>query len=340
MFEDKATPTFVNSHNWGYPVLCQSFALIKHKEDLWNLFTSKEQEQITQCMRMFLFMWNFGCNANNWYNSGWGMHGKYNKFSNSNYELTNNILLPFLISFFEDDVNTLDILNSIVLNLDWEKEYKTLIDLGLNNAAEMWNSPEIVAPDESGRCSARRLIEQGGECFIKTVEYGEENYNYKGFGKGVKTLIEYDSRSIWYYDNITEEIVETVLEKCFSKVCTSNIPIPDTSIICGMPNNIISPYEGQQGMMLEFNSTDVHIRSSLFHCSIDFVLSLSACTTLKLLGVKDITLSENWPKIKTGIEDYLFKKENGYQGYSMGRKETYDRINIDLWKNYWETHYR
>lgn len=340
LFKNKMTPTFVNSHNWGYSVLCQSFALIKHKNELWNLFTTKEQKQITQCMRMFLFMWNFGCNADNWYNTGWGLHGKYNKFSNSNYELTNNMLLPFLVSFFEDNANTLDILNSIVLNLDWEAERQALINLGFDNAAQIWGNTEIIGPDEKNSCSTRNLIEQGGRCFIKSIEYDEVNYNYKGFGKGVKIPIKYDSRSIFYYDDIAEEVVETVLDKCFSKICTSNVVIPETNIVCGMPNNILSPYEGQPGMMLEFDSTDVHIRSSVFHCSIDFVLSLSACVTLKLLGIKDITLSETWPKIKTGIEDYLFKKEHNYQGYSMGRKENYDSIKIDLWKNYWETHYR
>ena len=339
MFDAKRTPTFINSHNWGYPVLCQSFALIKTKTELWNMFTVADQKRITQCMKMFLYMWNFGCNEKNRYDSGWGMHGNYFKFANSNYELTNNIMLPFLVSFFNDSADTLEILNSMVMNLNWEEEKAQLQQLGFDNALKFWDGEELILPDGS-TCSAKRLITEGGPCVIKSLECGEINYNDKGTGKGVKTPIAYKTKSPYFYDNIPDEIVETVLEKCYSLTCQTQIPIKNTNIICDTANHTTSPYEGQKGMMLEFLSVDKNTRSSLFHCAIDFVLTISLIKSLQLLNIKDITTSENWEQIKVGVEDFLFKYENNYQGYSMGQLEKTNPIEIDLWRDYWEKHYR
>lgn len=335
-------PTFNNSHNWGYPMLCQAIALIKNKTELWEIFSTEEQEKLTMIMKMFALMWNFGCNAYNKYATGIGLKGNFGKNSGSNYRLSNNIIMAYLIPFFGELHN---------INLFFEHtSYDTIINnlkrLGFYNAFRTWTTPSFLLPDGTKAPGARELYSTREAVLtgLHNKAYQIDiykNVRYLGNGQGCRLIYHYcpfNSNKEVSNTNI-QDLIDDVLLECFSggKVFSS-IYVEDEDEYCCMPNGLVSPYEGQEGMMKEFNIPDdsMGLRSSVFHCEIDFILVTSALTTLRLLGVLDPKELPYWNKINVGMNDFLFKKENNYRGYAMGsfeqgRKE----LPLEYWKNYW-----
>lgn len=333
----RAEPTFENVHNWGYPLLCQSIALLKNKPDLWNLFNEEEKAELTFFMRMFLYTWNFGCNTENNYHGTWGIHGNFAKGGTPNYMLTNEALLPFLASFFEC-TDTLDPLNQIINDFHWGKEKNYMLSQNFHNSLKAWTATGVTTDTGHKYGGAYTLLTKPCWLVTEDFEYGMTNYNVRGNGKGIKVPLSYTYKGKEI--ELREGLIDLILQKCFSLPCQTKVVIEESSLECSTENNEVSPFEGQQGMMLEFNSKDFSTRSSLFHCSIDFVLVASTITSLKLLNLIDVTNKEYWNNVKVGMEDYLFKKEHNYRGYSMGQIEKEDPVDITLWKEYWVTHYR
>lgn len=340
-------PTFNNSHNWGYPVLCQTFALIKNKDDLWNLFNEDSQARITVLMKMFGLMWNFGCNAFNNYTTGIGLHGNYTKHSGPNYRLSNNLLLPYVVSFF----GGLKYVNDIFKFTTYDENIAELRKYNFMNAYHTWTTPGIDLPD--GTCSpgARELYstlekrQLTGDA-SRTSAYINDNGNIKfaGRGQGCTLIYYYLPRGVTWASkenmlSYPDGLIQDVLLDTFSGgAVVSSIYIEDEDAYCKMENNAVSPYETLDGMMKEFNIPDDGLgqRSSIEHCMIDFVLVTTSLCALKYLNIVDIYNLPYWDKIKVGMNDFLYKYHNGYNGYSMGQWEkVLPKLNLGLWENYW-----
>ena len=106
----------------------------------------------------------------------------------------------------------------------------------------------------------------------------------------------------------------------------------------------ISPVEGQDGMMLEFDLENDGLgrRSSLLHCITDFYLDTAMAVTCWFLRISKLEVYKNYEKVQTGITDFLYKFNHGYNSYSLGQKERIDTsrlTGITLWGNYWADHY-
>jgi hypothetical protein len=287
-------------------------------------------------MRMFTYTWNFGCNKLNAYTGTWGLHGNYWKNCSPNYMFSNELLLPYIISFFSG----IDNVNTLLLNFNYEEEKLFMQEHNFKNCLAAWTRDGVKKENGDAYGSSRALLTRGVTLVTEDIEFGEKVLNARGSGKGIPTPIAYKVPGMPEFTKLPSELISYTFNKCFSKTCQTSIPVTESSITCTTNTGAISPYEGQYGMMLEFNSTDLNTRSSLFHCSLDFILVTTAITTLKLLNMVDITKEPYWDAVKVGMEDYLFKKENNYIGYSMGRIEPEDPVDITIWKEYWVTHYR
>jgi hypothetical protein len=339
-------PCFENSHCWGYTQLCQAFALIKNKKELWNLFSNEEKERITQLMRMFLFMWNWGCNKYNHYRTGAGMRGNFCKVSSPNYELNNNALIIYIIHYFygrlTGEPDQFLALNEILRNVHYDTEMEKLKNYGFMNAHDTWTT-RVVSVTGEELVSVKDIFNNGGEIYTEHEEFEVINPYYLGYGKGVKINISYwDER---HKDEPTCEIphkmIKTILDECFSGVCTSTIHIEDYDFTAGLKDGTVSPYEGREGMMHEFNLAfdGVSRRSSIHHCIIDFILVVNTINTLKKLNIIDVTKEEYWPNIQVGMEDFLYKYEHGYNGFSLGYRERDKETDILLQKDIWQNQF-
>ena len=339
-------PTFDNSHNWGYPALCASITLIKNKEDLWNAFSDDAKDRMDVIMRMFALMWNFGCNAYNNFKSGIGLHGNYHKNWGPNYRLSNNMLFPYILNYFGD----IEAVNNIFIESDsYNKTINLLSKFNFRNALAVWtraeiNYDELTAPSAEFLYTYKtqpNILRPAYDLYMKdnlgnTIKYG--------YGSGCQIPAAYISDSVIYRkEDITVPLIHDVLEDTFSggKV-VSEVYIEDADFTCSMPNNLKSPYEGQEGMMDEFDAPDILMRSSLWHCELDFILCMIHFKALSLLDVFDIKKCHYWNKVNVGMNDFIFKKENGYIGFSMGNteenlKELKSSYWIDEWKKFSES---
>ena len=343
-------PAFDNSHNWGYSLLCESIALIKYKTELWNLFSQDEQVKLTLIMKMFALMWNFGCNAYNGFATGIGLHGNYGKDSGPNYRLTNNMLMPYIASFFGS-------LHNVNLFFEYEADYDYIIaelkKHGFKNAYYNWTTPArtlsngINAPGARELYNTRENYIAGGPHVTAYTEDVRGNCLYLGHGIGCRACYHYRpyQSTIEVSHTHYQDLIDDVLLDCFSGgEVISLVYIEDEDDYCQMDYDELSPYEGQEGMMKEFNIPDDSMgqRSSIFHCELDFSLVTASLATLKMLDILEPTSLPYWDKIQVGMNDFLFKKEHNYRGYSMGNFEDYINHSLptELWKEYWNNNLR
>lgn len=339
-------PAFDNSCCWGYSLLCESFALIKRKPELWALFSEDEQNRMKCLMQMFLIMWQWGCNKYNNYKTGASMRGNYNKMAGANYKFTNNLLIAFCCDFLEypNGYGTWTYFMNI---LNYDEKMAELKNFGFTNAYKNWTTPERIAVDGTVLPSTKTIWENGGQCYREEIQCEMLNTTYAGWGNGIH-------HSVQYHDAVHPEegnkdiplgVIEHVFTDCFNNICVSQIEIEDYDYTAGIADGTISPYEGQYGMMQEFNIEfdGISRRSSIYHCDIDFVLAIAAIATLKHLNIIDLREATYWPQIVVGMEDYIYKIEHGYNSFSLGFEEkgTFKRrIDKELWLDYWKFNYR
>lgn len=326
-------PSFDLGPHWWAAVLCECFSLIKHANTLWELFTEDEHARITQLMKMYAYMWNFGCNEDNSYGTGWGLKGDYGKWRGPNYRLSNNALIIFIADFF----GGIDKVNELFAQFNYQEELLNLQKFGFTRALKSWTTKGMI--DNAGRelPGAESLLNNGGDAYIKSVDYGMINYYKRGSGKGVR--IPYK-----YHDGFPNGIIHAVYNHCFSGgKCTSEIKISD-DYVCSIIDGTISPVEEQEGMMLEFNLKDDGLgpRSSLFHCATDFYLMSAMVVSCQFLHIANVKSYKGYKKIKTGVTDFIYKLFHGYQGWCLGEKEDSFKIipsGLILWSNYWADYY-
>ena len=326
---NKVEPTFENSHNWGYPMLCQAFALIKNKATLWNLFHADEQARITCLMEMFVHMWNFGCNQYNNYKTGIGLHGDYQKNANPNYMFVNEALILYCVHFF----GSMHEVCQVMIHNPYELVIEKLKKYGFNRALNIWTTPGFELPDGTMSAGAKELFGNRTTrrytpqywCYAY-IKDRDGNIEEAGRGKGCTLPYYYHERNFDNkdFESYPHEIYIDILTKCFNGgICHDNISIDtEEDFMTYIKDNTISPYLGQEGMMWEFNSWDyMGTRSSLMHCEIDFYLTAAMVTTLELLGINVLENSGLKDKVLVGMADCLYKMEHGYVGYSLGKIE-------------------
>lgn len=327
-------PSFTLGPIWWQAVLCECFALIKHSPALWSLFDEDEKNRITQLMKMYAYMWNFGCNDNNNYGTGWNLAGNYGKWRGPNYRLSNNLLILFIIDFF----GGIDNVNDLFLNFDYDNELKKLKEYNFKNALFAWITPTFKDENDIIRYGAKDLLEKGGDAYIADTTYGFQNYYKRGSGQGVKIPIA-------YHDSIPYGIIHALYNNCFSGgPCISSVTVPNTDYECKIKDDTLSPVEGQEGMMLEFNMINdgLGLRSSLLHCITDFLLVSGMVVACWFLRISKLQVYKNYKKIQVGITDFLYKYSHGYKSWCLGRPESLLTDNLDsviLWGNYWAEHY-
>lgn len=349
-------PTFENGHIWAYSLLCQAISLIKKKNSLWILFSAEEQRKLTLIMKMFAYMWNFGCNVHNGFYTGITLKGNYSKFWKSpNYWLCNQVLLLFLVPFF----GSIKALNKMFTTTSYDELMSELLYCNFYNAHTAWSTPGFTRINGSVSNGAKELfgvIDQKygdgsfedpnrREAYVKTREYGYENEYYAGAGVGVTIPVfykrdqfekkDFDTFPIWLF----KEGMGITFGKELPCVSVINID-SEEDFSTHIKDGTLSPYEGEMGMMTEFNKKDgFGQRSSLFHCEIDFILVSTMLSTLKYLIGFDYNSYERKRFVDVGINDFIYKKEHGYIGYSMGHIETDNYTNkIDslLWREWWK----
>ena len=338
-------PAFDNGHNWGYPILCSCLVLIANNEKLWNLFDKNTQDCIHECMRMFALMWNFGCNERNDFKTGIGLHGNYRKcYVGTNYLLTNNALILLLDKYF----GGIQELNGLYKAVEYDTQINRLRDLQLLSAYKTWTTPGVVDKDGTLYPGARELFAAPQKTTTKYRKRLGDSVILADGGKGLGCKISFGYRPISGQPRIETAlgIFEHILKtNCFIKTCVSSVNIPfEDDFSAHIADGTVSPYEGQYGMFSEFDGgNEANKRSSIFHCEIDFMILMCYFETMRLLNIAEPSELSCWDAINVGMEDFIYKREHGYIGYSMyhieelGKWDLDSSLAIQLWKEEYRT---
>jgi hypothetical protein len=206
----------------------------------------------------------------------------------------------------------------------------------MKNALDCWTKPSITVDGETFP-GTREIWNNGGEIYSKEMQMDEENLVFKGWGAGIKIEAAYRDVNDVEVD-LPFGLIACIFNNTFNQTVVSNIDIEDCHYTAGIADKTISPYEGQDGMMAEFNipNDGVARRSSLWHCDIDFVLVCCAIAAFNHLGIINIKEAPYWNKEYVGMQDYLYKKDHGYHSMCNGFVPQATSTDIETWRSYWE----
>jgi hypothetical protein len=109
-----------------------------------------------------------------------------------------------------------------------------------------------------------------------------------------------------------------------------------------------SPWEGQMGMLHEFESTDWDgLRTSLGYAFEGAMIDIPTAVTLKLVGVWDRARGGDVleRRMSVGMADLRFKAREGYRSYSQAKayenswEKTLEPMGADFIFGLWETYF-
>lgn len=344
ILNEGAEPRFENNQNGSYLILAQSIALIKNKETLWNLFTKTEKEKLTLFMKMFLFMWNFNCNDKNDYTTGISLKNEILNKETALYKLSNDMIILPCIDFF-GDISEID---RILTQTKYEDLIKEIVEKRCPNIFRAWTVKGFKLANGEDAPGSRALFgtyensinkNYSLDAYIKLREKEYINEYYAGSGKGCCIPFFYKNRSLTEYPlYICKEIFNTVFS---GGSCKSIVHIDEEEDFSAhITRGGISPYEGETGMMLTFNTTDdFGSRSSIVDSETAFILTISTLLTLKnIKGIEINNFDKN--KILIGMSDFIYKKEKHYIGYKNGKEEIdMNLVDSNILREYWKDTY-
>ncbi len=313
-----SAPSFDAVCYWSYCMLSAAVALAKATPELWSVLSADLHERLDLMMRSFSYLASFATSDDNNYNTGPGLSGNYNKNWNPNYRLANVPPILFASHYFGQEN-----VNAMIRNFD-ESEYQRIIDgfkkYGWSRALATWRQPARVHVDGSVGTDSKTVLCHGGPTYALDF-----THSYVSKKAGCGTGVSNGGRDYFYLAHpLTEpaEIIAELLSFNYSGGPVKSEHLYDINgdgvaeRVAWIANGKRSPYEGRDGMMLEFASGN---RSSTIYCAHDFILTTCLITAAKALGLCNVEKNTAlWERIMVGNSDFLFKIDQGYMCYSTG----------------------
>lgn len=306
---------------WDYGVTTAFFALAKETPAVWSRLSASTVQRIDTLMWAFAYIESIGTSDYNDYRTGPGKTNNYRKTWNPNYRLANVTCMVFTTYYFGDgDMERGSAIVNARLTAFDDAAYERMLTLfenyGYTNAYACWGTED-----------ARRMlvygVAPGGYGSGVGVHNGGREYRYLGL-----SLAE------------GAEILRTVIAFNYSGGAVQNEHRFDANgddekeLVAWIVDGTTTPYLGQMGMMLEFNSGS---RSSTIYCEHDFIMCVLFLDAARVLPLYRYTDSERepvtddrgapvalydctedatlWPLIQVGNEDFLYKNIHGYMSF-------------------------
>ncbi len=219
-------------------------------------------------------------------------------------------------------------LNARLCAFDFDAAMDRLRACGFANVAACWGSDPSnrALLMEGGESRFRYNVAATDECAGDSAGFGtgvRHPYRYHGHGLGdlagiVHDLYDfnYGGGPVFSDSSAMENGLYSAAEVAAKSLDPALVGTPKAYIA----DHTVSPWQGRDGMMREFNSFDVRgIRSSASYCAVDFVLVVSTLAALRSLGAYDETRDEELlRRMVVGNGDCLYKLEHGYESFSVG----------------------
>jgi len=289
--------------NGPYPAhadITNALALAKHTPEIWSQLTDDEIAKVDLLMKSFAISSNWGYNDCNDYKTGLSLMGNFDKLWNPNYRCAGLIPIMNCVIYF----GSADEVNEIFTSFDYDTYMDELLDAKFTNIRTTWAK------------TGKDAMENGGDA----------PYLNGGTGAGVKQEFVYNGMPLSDIEGIFEDLV-----KCaYNGTVASSFGAKGTKAYAYVLDGAVSPYEGRQGMMFEFNSMDaMGMRSDANYCVMSAGNIIPFLNNLKILRGWDGSTKQQKEceeLIYVGTEDLIFKLQHGYRSYSKG-------IGIDGYEN-------
>jgi len=280
---------------WADAPLAQSIALAKYNPVVWNQFSAKEKEKLDLVMKAFAFGGNYSLNKENDPKILICDYADYNKAWNPNF--SHGYLGAMIAAYIY--FGGAEAVNDILMSFDYTKFLEDIQAKGFTTTEACW----------SYRNELGSLLMNGG----KDKEGGTVSgmripFTYKSLnGDG---SLEYDPFVLYNELN----------RKMFHWDVTSINCDGDAYII----DQTSSPYEGDFGMLFEFNTGDGSgCRSDALYSTAGWTMDIIAASTIQAFNFwPDSSIRKTLIEpIRIGTEDLKYKLEHGYHSRSNGNLE-------------------
>lgn len=322
---------------WGHAVVAASMTLAQETPVVYDLLVKDGyKERMDWFMKAMAIAGNWGYNDANDYRTGFDLYGNFGKAYNPNFR---NSYLSVVLSasqYFEKQGISLD---SIYTNFDYDTYITQFQAYNFSNILSVWQTDGI-----------KDLMENGG-----TQDFGPNSHDRSngsiGDGKGVKIPSRYTTIEESEYLPLGTVLEAKDKEKLFLNLVnftySKTVDSGNRENNCYILSGKASPYEGQFGMMAEFDASDSQgFRSKATYCYDSWEILVPVYANMKLLDgwvSSSQTMQSADHRILVGNEDLLFKLENGYHGRSLGTyvdeneyflAQRGHRFIKDIWNNY------
>jgi len=288
---------------WSHNAAAWALLIAKQTPEVWSLLTADDRHRADILMQAMAVGGHFTHGDANDYHVLLDGISWYHKSWNPNHiEGYAGIMIAASFYFGADE------LNAFFHTFDYAEFRQELADLQFQNILQTWeNEPAIAA-----------LLMQGGA-------YQRPN-RPPGHGRGIRQDFTYRGRTLhqpW-------AIYLTQADRLWSKAVRTQVNVDANRagrLLNRQTDATVSPYEGQMGMIYEFEAMDnAGLRTSLGYAYDCAMIHLGTAAGLKATG--------NWPedesshdvesRMAIGMADLIFKAEEGYEGWANGRVSSGD----------------
>jgi len=299
-------------NGWTHSAIAQAFLLVKKTPEIWSQLSNEEKSRMDWIMKAMAIAGHWDFDDGNDYKTSLHCDNNHYKKWNPNHRLYLFAVLSAAAYFGPDE------LNAIYTSFDFDEYMKKFDECGFTNIKEVWTCYDW-----------KTIFEKGGTYVdpkLKTIQAGSGAG--MGSGTGVRHPFTYEQISL---ANIAD-IYCSVAEFCYSKTVINGLEGKSWIL-----NNGSSPFLGQPGMILEFDTHDASgNRSSLHYCEEDFCPYTVMLLTLKVLGLwPDSERCRNLEKrMYVGNEDFLYKNSMGFHSYQNGHGDDASKLETQKWLAY------
>ena len=295
---------------WSHNAAAWALLIAKRTPEVWTLLTDDDRQRADVLMQALAVGGHFTHGDANDYHVLLDGITWYHKSWNPNHiEGYAGVMIAASYYFGADSLNT------FFTNFDYAKFRQKLQTFQFHNILQTWENESAMAG----------LLMHGGD-------YQRAN-RPPGHGRGIRQEFTYRGRTLhqpW-------EIYLTQADRLWAKAVRTQVNV-DTEragrLLNRQTDATVSPYEGQMGMVYEFEAMDnAGLRTSLGYAYDCVMIHLGSAASLKVLdewrpaaGGNDIE-----QRMAVGMADLIFKAKEGYEGWANGRLSSYDIT--DLQKN-------
>jgi hypothetical protein len=315
---------------WTHAVPAHALLLAKRTPAVWKQLSADERDRADLLMHALALAAHFCLDDDNDYYLLLDGYSLFHKSWNPNHvEGYVGAIISASLYFGADE------LNAFFLKFDFDDFVAKLDQANFKNIKLCWTwNPEI-----------RNLMMHGGSVTVPAKQLLAQGVVTRGAGvRNAFTFGGLTLREPWALHR------EQAL-RLFSKAVRTRV-IANSAFTSRLLNHATkateSPWEGQMGMLMEFESTDWDgLRTSLGYAYEGAMIDIPTATTLKLIGEWRPTdggdLLER--RMGVGMGDLLFKAHEGYESWSQGKPHEYDwdkdlvPMGADFIVGLWQTYF-